>query len=119
MKCEIVNFEKADFQQLDSFADRTVFQTREWVRFVAQTQAATPVLAQILAVADAYEAMTSRRPHRPALPRDEAVAQLRKNAGTQFAPNVVEAFVAASAQPLVVSAVTEASLLRRLAPEQA
>jgi len=47
MKCEIVNFEKADFQQLDSFADRTVFQTREWVRFVAQTQAATPVLAQL------------------------------------------------------------------------
>jgi Acetyltransferase (GNAT) domain len=47
MKCEIVDFEKADFRQLDSFADRTVFQTREWVRFVAETQAATPVLAQL------------------------------------------------------------------------
>jgi putative nucleotidyltransferase with HDIG domain len=79
----------------------------------------TPVLAQILAVADAYEAMTSRRPHRPALPREEAVAQLRKNSGTQFAPSVVEAFVAASAQPLVVTALTETSLLRRLAPENA
>jgi len=47
MKCEIVDFEKADFRQLDSFADRTVFQTREWVRFVAETQGATPVLVQL------------------------------------------------------------------------
>ena len=47
MKCEIVDFEKADFRQLDCFADRTVFQTREWVRFVAETQGATPVLIEL------------------------------------------------------------------------
>jgi len=47
MKCEIIDFEKADWKALDSFADRTVFQTREWVRFVAETQSATPVLAQL------------------------------------------------------------------------
>ena len=47
MKYEIVDFEKADFKQLDSFADRTVFQTREWVRFVAETQGATPVLMRL------------------------------------------------------------------------
>lgn len=47
MKCEIVSFEGADWKLLDSFADRTVFQTREWVRFVAETQNATPVLAQL------------------------------------------------------------------------
>jgi len=47
MKCEIVDFEKTDFRQLDSFADRTVFQTREWVRFVAETQGARPVLAKL------------------------------------------------------------------------
>jgi hypothetical protein len=47
MKCEIIDFEKADFRQLDSFADRTVFQTREWVRFVAETQGATPLLARL------------------------------------------------------------------------
>ncbi len=47
MKCEIVNFDSADQKQLDSYADRTVFQTREWVRFVAETQNATPVLAQL------------------------------------------------------------------------
>jgi len=47
MKCEIVDFEAADWKLLDSFADRTVFQTREWVRFVAEAQNATPVLAQL------------------------------------------------------------------------
>jgi hypothetical protein len=46
MRCEIIDFERADWKELDSFADRTVFQTREWVRFVAETQNATPVLAQ-------------------------------------------------------------------------
>jgi Acetyltransferase (GNAT) domain len=47
MKCEIIDFEKADWKLLDSFADRTVFQTREWVRFVAESQNADPVLAQL------------------------------------------------------------------------
>ena len=47
MKCELIDFEKADGKALDAFADRTVFQTREWVRFVAETQKATPVLAQL------------------------------------------------------------------------
>jgi len=47
MKCEIIEFEKTDWRQLDSFSDRTVFQTEAWVRFVAETQNATPVLAQL------------------------------------------------------------------------
>src|SRR6267154_884955 len=47
MKCEIIDFENADWKLLDSFADRTVFQTREWVRFLAETQNATPVLAEL------------------------------------------------------------------------
>src|SRR6266487_5272067 len=49
MRCEIIDFERADWKHLDSFADRTVFQTREWVHFVAETQKATPVLAQLSA----------------------------------------------------------------------
>ncbi len=49
MRCEIIDFERADWKHLDSFADRTVFQTREWVHFVAETQNATPVLAQLSA----------------------------------------------------------------------
>jgi HD-GYP domain-containing protein (c-di-GMP phosphodiesterase class II) len=52
-----------------------------------------PLAAQIIAVADTYEAMTSTRPYRSALAHDEAVAELRRVAGTQLNPIVVEAFV--------------------------
>src|SRR5215469_10958241 len=47
MRSNITDFESADFAQLDEFADRTVFQTREWIRFVAETQNATPLLAEL------------------------------------------------------------------------
>lgn len=49
--------------------------------------------ARIVATVDAYDAMTTRRPYRAALPRDEALARLNRGAGTQFDPEVVEAFV--------------------------
>lgn len=52
-----------------------------------------PIHARILMVADAYEAMTSSRPYRQAIPPIEAVAQLRREAGSQFDPDVVEAFI--------------------------
>src|SRR5438045_4519440 len=47
MKCEMVDFNSVNWKELDSFPDRTVFQTREWVRFVAETQGATPVVAEL------------------------------------------------------------------------
>jgi HD-GYP domain-containing protein (c-di-GMP phosphodiesterase class II) len=56
--------------------------------------AAIPLGSRIVAVCDAYEAMTNERPYRPTLEHDAAVAELRKGAGTQFDPTVVEAFVA-------------------------
>ncbi len=49
--------------------------------------------ARILSVADAYSAMTNDRPYRLAMSREEAVEELRRGAGTQFDPKVVEAFV--------------------------
>lgn len=52
-----------------------------------------PFGARIIAVADAYDAMTSDRPYRAALTRDEAVAELKRCSGTQFDPKVVEAFL--------------------------
>jgi diguanylate cyclase (GGDEF)-like protein/putative nucleotidyltransferase with HDIG domain len=52
-----------------------------------------PLEARIVAVADAFEAMTSDRTYRPALGRDAAVAELRRNAGSQFDPTVVQAFL--------------------------
>lgn len=51
-----------------------------------------PLGARILAVADAFEAITAHRPHRPARSPKEALAELRAGAGTQFDPRLVEAF---------------------------
>jgi hypothetical protein len=47
MKCTLIDAKTADWQALDSFADRTVFQTREWLNFVSETQGASPVLAEL------------------------------------------------------------------------
>ena len=55
---------------------------------------AIPRAAQIIAVADAYEAMTTPRVYRRSVTPEAAVAELRMCAGTQFDPAVVEAFVA-------------------------
>jgi diguanylate cyclase (GGDEF)-like protein/putative nucleotidyltransferase with HDIG domain len=52
-----------------------------------------PLEARILAVADAYEAMTSDRVYRSALPPDQAREELRRCAGSQFDAIVVEAFL--------------------------
>ncbi len=49
--------------------------------------------ARILAVADAYEAMTANRPYRPAMSKREAIERLKKGAGKQFDPKVVAAFL--------------------------
>jgi putative nucleotidyltransferase with HDIG domain len=52
-----------------------------------------PLAAQIISVADTYEAITSTRPYRPALGHNDAVAELRRVAGSQLNPIVVEAFI--------------------------
>jgi two-component system cell cycle response regulator len=54
-----------------------------------------PLGAQIVFVCDAYAAMTSDRCYKPAMSKVEANAELERNAGTQFAPAVVQAFLAA------------------------
>ena len=51
------------------------------------------IFAQIISVADSYDAMTSARAYRPALSKEEAIEELKKNSGTQFNPRVVEAFL--------------------------
>lgn len=56
---------------------------------------AIPLGAQIVFVCDAYAAMTSDRCYKLAMSPVEANAELERNAGTQFAPAVVEAFLAA------------------------
>ena len=51
------------------------------------------ILASIVSVADAYDAMTSDRPYRKALAQDKAVSLIRENVGTQFDERVVKAFI--------------------------
>jgi len=51
-----------------------------------------PIGARVLAVVDAYESMTLGRAHRSALSRDEALMEIVRRKGTQFDPEVVEAF---------------------------
>jgi HD-GYP domain-containing protein (c-di-GMP phosphodiesterase class II) len=54
---------------------------------------AIPLAARIFAVADAFDAITSPRPYKSALPVEEALTRLQRDAGTHFDPKVVEAFV--------------------------
>ncbi|WP_022853528.1 HD domain-containing phosphohydrolase [Thermodesulfatator atlanticus] len=53
-----------------------------------------PLLSRILAVADTFDAMTSVRPYRPARSFDDAFAEIVRCAGSQFDPQVVDAFKA-------------------------
>jgi HD-GYP domain-containing protein (c-di-GMP phosphodiesterase class II) len=57
-----------------------------------------PLMARIVGVADAYNAMTSDRPYRKAMPTTVAASRLRAAAGTQFDPAVVAAFEALLAE---------------------
>ncbi|MBI1317609.1 MAG: response regulator [Candidatus Hydrogenedens sp.] len=53
-----------------------------------------PLCARIMAVSDVYDALTSKRCYKEAMPHDKAASILRKDAGTHFDPMVVEAFEA-------------------------
>ena len=52
-----------------------------------------PLGARVIAVVDAFDAMTTTRPYREALPVEEAAAVLRRERGRQFDPRVVDAFL--------------------------
>ena len=54
---------------------------------------AVPIEAYILAIADSYDAMTSDRPYRKALSKEEALSEIKNNAGTQYHPHLAEIFV--------------------------
>lgn len=52
-----------------------------------------PMQARIMALADAYDAMTSDRPYRQTLSEDMAIAEIKKNAGEQFDPVIARIFL--------------------------
>ncbi|GAB4239776.1 MAG: response regulator [Deltaproteobacteria bacterium] len=59
-----------------------------------------PLLSRIMSIADTFDAMTSTRAYRKALPVADAVAEVRRCSGTQFDPDIVPAFLAC--QPKMV-----------------
>lgn len=63
---------------------------------------AIPVEARIVSVADAFDAMMSRRPYRRGLTHEDALAELRRSAGTQFDTEAVDAFLDAVASGALV-----------------
>jgi len=52
-----------------------------------------PLASRIITVADAFDAMTTDRPYRRAMPIDIAIDEIERNSGTQFDPKVVEVFI--------------------------
>lgn len=68
-----------------------------------------PLGARIIAVADSFDAMTSDRPYRRGMTPEAAIAEIQRNAGTQFDPKVVEAFVRAMAAANRVPATAHSS----------
>jgi putative two-component system response regulator len=53
-----------------------------------------PLSARLMAVADVYDALISRRVYKPSLPHDQAMAIIREGRGKHFDPDVVDAFLA-------------------------
>ena len=52
-----------------------------------------PLISRMLTVVDSYDAMTQDRAYRKAMSKDAAISELKKNAGTQFDPRIVEIFI--------------------------
>jgi putative nucleotidyltransferase with HDIG domain len=90
-------FEILKAAPLSSEVKRAVLHSHEWwdgggypERLAGE---AIPLASRIVAVVDAFEAMTGDRPYRKGLPREEALRRLHAGAGTQFDPDIVRIFV--------------------------
>jgi two-component system, cell cycle response regulator len=79
------------------------------------TGCAIPLPARIVAICDAFDAMTTTRPHRPSLPIAAALAELRNNAGSQFDPGAVVAFCSVLETHVTPGAPAQALPARRAA----
>src|SRR5919109_398771 len=71
---------------------RTVVQHPRIGQVILEQAAALKDAVRIVAVADAYDAMINDRPYKRAITHEQAVSELRRHAGTQFDPELVELF---------------------------
>ena len=78
---------------------------------------AIPLGARIIAAAEAYVAMVSERPHRPAKHPDKAIDDLMRHAGTQFDPEVIEAVMRVLAQGSPAGLLGQRSFVLVIDPE--
>jgi putative two-component system response regulator len=79
---------------------------------------AIPMVGRITAIADVFDALTSKRPYKPPLPIDESLGIIRAGSGIHFDPRVVEAFFAISDKIIAIRKQFEdgaESWLRRVA----
>lgn len=66
-----------------------------------------PIGSRIVAVIDAYQAMTEGRPYQGAISREAAIDELRRQSGSQFDPGVVEAFIALQGREIAAQATSD------------
>jgi HD-GYP domain-containing protein (c-di-GMP phosphodiesterase class II) len=81
-----------------------------------QSGETTPVDARIIHVADAYDAMVTDRPYRNGMTHEEALRELKANAGKQFDPEVVRQFLAQFAAQSLAIGISEAAQDRQHTP---
>lgn len=78
-----------------------------------------PIPSRIIAIADAYDAMTMDRPYRKAMSPEIALAEIRRHTGTQFDPNITEVFIAhVQKNDDYFSSASENSLYKRIFKEK-
>jgi putative two-component system response regulator len=73
---------------------------------------AIPLVGRVVAVADVFDALTHDRPYKSAWPLEQAVAEIRRSAGSQFDPRVADAFLAEREHPSVLARLSNRALAR-------
>ncbi|MFW6026942.1 MAG: HD domain-containing phosphohydrolase, partial [Candidatus Woesearchaeota archaeon] len=82
--------------ELSSIADAILSHHEHWDGSgypLGQKGTEIPLLARIIAITDAYDVMTSNRPYKKAKSKQNAIAELKKEAGKQFDPNLIKVFI--------------------------